>query len=389
MHIELNLLESAALVVAVLYLGVLLKQGIKPLSGLCVPSPLIGGIAFSVLALALDKGAGITLGHDMDLYEITFTAFLTAISFELDIRALWRHARFVLLTLAAILVLMLTENTVSLGLGALLGVEPLEALMSGTAKMFWEEEPIRFCMDAVGIPGVEGAMDDATGYFTLCFIACTLICAPLGHRIISKAGLRPLPPSKDDTWESRPADIARLPIATFQLLVAMGIGSALSDLLSSLGAWVPGFLCAMPVAMAMNHLNTHGTKTRICHPELDYIGTLGLSLFIGACAMSIDLGTILDLTPAMVLLGLVQVACMAALTMGLMHWALGRSYESAIMGTGTLGIMCSDISCGLASMMMLNRIHGGSVNAYLMLAICSCFAVASNYLVLRLFLYLI
>ncbi len=389
MTIALNLYETAALAVVVLFVGMKLKQKIAFLGKVFIPSPAIGGIFFSLITLLAYLICGCQFTYDVQITKLCIMVFLTAISFEFDFATIKSSIKFILLLFLAGFVIMFLINLTSVGLGLMLNIDPLVALQCSSLKILMDKVAVNWWLEYFATLGVANAVDLGSGSYNLSYLISIMISAYFGLLLIKKYHLKPTQWSKEIGSKKNflQADFKNFPAAVYQLCIAMGIGYVLSALLHTLGISISDVICSMFVAIVMTNYSRQSKKFSIYNSELDYFGGVGLSLFLGIYFMSIQLWTIAYLNPIMMLFNLILIVAIVIFVFVFVFIFCGRNYDAAVLSSGCIGVFSSDISCGFASVMMLNNTCGVSLKGFLLLALMTSFAInLCNHLIIYLFL---
>ena len=195
---------------------------------------------------------------------------------------------------------------------------------------------------------------------------------PIGKRLIEKKNLLSTAVTEDDSLlveEERKHErhTSMYPAAVFQLIIAMGIGTILSDLLSMTGMTFPIYIGAM-IAAAV-------------------IGGISLSLFLGIAMITLKLWQLADLALPLLILLAGQVVLMFVFTYFVVFWVMGRDYDAAVISSGVCGFGMGATPNAMANMQVLCERYAPSVKAYLLIPLVgSLFADFLNSLVITLFI---
>lgn len=92
------------------------------------------------------------------------------------------------------------------------------------------------------------------------------------------------------------------PAASFQLIIAMGIGTVLSKLLSLTGMTFPIYIGAMIAAACIRNLGEYGGKFTVYMGEINDIGGICLSLFLGMAMITLKIWALAELALPLVVL---------------------------------------------------------------------------------------
>mgnify|MGYP001049466753 CR=1 FL=1 len=85
------------------------------------------------------------------------------------------------------------------------------------------------------------------------------------------------------------------PAAVFQLIIAIGIGTIISKFLSMTGMTFPIYIGAMIAAACMRNIGEYSGKFTIYMGEINDIGGISLSLFLGIAMITLKLWQLADL----------------------------------------------------------------------------------------------
>ena len=81
-EITLDMIQSAGVGALALVVGMILTHKINWLQKFCIPSPVSGGIIFSLLTLAIYKICGIEITFSSTLKDAFMLAFFTSVGFQ-------------------------------------------------------------------------------------------------------------------------------------------------------------------------------------------------------------------------------------------------------------------------------------------------------------------
>src|SRR5699024_10461867 len=133
--IHLNMALTLGVAAVMLALGEYVKNRVGILSRYFIPSPVIGGIIFSLIALAGYMGDLFMFGIDGTMRDYLLLAFFTTIGFSASLELLKKGGVAVALFLGCALVLVVIQNGVGAFLAQALGVSPLIGLAAGSISL--------------------------------------------------------------------------------------------------------------------------------------------------------------------------------------------------------------------------------------------------------------
>lgn len=370
--VNLDLFETAGLSVVVLFLGMQVKKALPVLETYCIPSPVVGGLISSVcLSLLYFMGVKITLDDAMS--DLFMMFFFTTIGFQVNLRLLMESFVSLLGLLFCVILLLVAQNLLAVGVSAFTHTDALLALTTGSLSMLGGSG----MGEAFGPVLEDLTLKDGT---SLCYAASTfglvvgaLLGGPMGRFLILRYQLKPdlerinsLLTLKHTAAESaKQTFAARLARAFYQLIIAMGIGMGLADLLEQSGLRLPDYLLAMVVAMILRNISEYTHRFNFQVAELSYLGGLCLSMFLGIDFASIALWQLGDLAVGQLLPLLLQIP-LVLLFAFLMFKLSGADYDAALIGGASCGFGLGVSSCGISSILVLAGKYGYSIKAYIL-----------------------
>ena len=161
--------------------------------------------------------------------------------------------------------------------------------------------------------------------------------------------------------------------AVYQLALAMGIGSVVSILLSKTGMTFPAYIGAMIVAAIMRNAGEFSGKFTIHMGEINDLGGICLSLFLGIAMITLKLWQLADLALPLILLLAGQVLLMAIYAYFVVYNVMGRDYDAAVLTAGICGFGMGATPNAMANMDALTKVFGPSEKAYLIIPVCGGF----------------
>ena len=178
--------------------------------------------------------------------------------------------------------------------------------------------------------------------------------------------------------------------AVYQLAIAIGLGTVISWLLSKAGMTFPVYIGAMIIAAIMRNIGEHTGKITIHMGEINDIGGICLSVFLGIAMITLKLWQLVELAlPMIVLLG-AQLALMFVIARFVVFNVMGRDYDAAVLAAGTCGFGMGATPNAMANMQAITDKYAPSVKAYILVPIVgSMFADFLNSLIITLFINII
>lgn len=395
MELHLDMYQTLAIAVLVLLLGRFLKKKINFLEKFCIPAPVVGGLLFAILTCVL-YGTGIAeVSFDDTLREVCMVFFFTSVGFQANLKVLKRGGKSLIVFLGLVVGLILCQNFLAVGMSKVLNLDPLIGLCTGSIPM-------------VGGHGTAGAFGpvledfNVSGATTLCTAAATfglitgsLIGGPIGKSLVEKKNLITTAVAEDDSLlvedeKKHTRHTSMYAAAVFQLILAIGLGTIFSWLLTKTGMTFPIYIGAMIAAALFRNIGEYSGKFTIYMGEINDIGGICLSLFLGIAMITLKLWQLAALALPLVILLSVQVLLMFIFARFIVFNVMGRDYDAAVLAAGTCGFGMGATPNAMANMQAICDRYAPSVKAYLIIPLIgSLFADFLNSLIITFFINLL
>lgn len=387
--------QTIAVAVVVLILGAFLKRKISFLEKFCIPAPVIGGLIFAIFTLICYSTGILEIDFDDTLKEVCMVFFFTSVGFQANLKVLKSGGKPLLIFLVLVIVLIITQNFTAIGLANLLGLDSLTGMTTGSIPMVGGHGTAGAFGPVLEDFGISGATTVCTAAATFGLVAGSLMGGPIGNRLIKKHNLLETIKNDDDTLlveeeEKHERHFSMYAPAVFQLIIAVGIGTIFSKLLSLTGMTFPIYIGAMIAAAIMRNIGEYTGKITIHMGEINDLGGICLSLFLGIAMITLKLWQLADLALPLVILLAGQVALMFLFSYIVVFNVMGRNYDVAVLVAGTCGFGMGATPNAMANMQAICEKYGPSVKAYLIIPIVgSLFADFLNSLTITFFINLL
>ena len=392
MNITLDMYQTIAVAVIVLMAGAFLKKRISFLQKFCIPAPVIGGLLFAILTLVLYMtGVGV-IDFDDTLKEVCMVFFFTSVGFQANLKVLKSGGKSLIVFLFLVIMLIVMQNFSAIGLANLIGLDSLTGMTTGSIPMVGGHGTAGAFGPVLEDFGVQGATTVCTAAATFGLIAGSLMGGPVGNRLIKKHNLIATIKTEDDSLlveeeEKHERHFSMYAPAVFQLIIAVGLGTVVSDLLSLTGMTFPIYIGAMIVAAIMRNIGEYTGKITIHMGEINDLGGICLSLFLGIAMITLKLWQLADLALPLIILLAGQVVLMFIFTYFVVFNIMGRDYDAAVLAAGTCGFGMGATPNAMANMQAICEKYAPSVKAYLIVPIVgSLFADFLNSLTITFFI---
>ena len=353
--------QTIAVAVVVLMLGNFLKHRIAILERFCIPAPVIGGVIFAIFTCVCYVTGFAEFSFDDILKEVCMVFFFTSVGFQANLKVLKSGGKSLIIFLILVIILIICQNFLAVGL----------------SKADF---------------GVKGASTLCTAAATFGLIAGSIMGGPVGKHLIEKKNLLKTAIPEDNSLlieeeKKHERHTSMYPAAVFQLIIAMGIGTIISKLLSMTGMTFPIYIGAMIAAAFMRNIGEYSGQFTIYMGEINDIGGISLSLFLGIAMITLKLWQLADLALPLITLLAGQTILMFLFTYFVIFNIMGRDYDAAVLSSGVCGFGMGATPNAMANMQAICERYVPSVKAYLLVPLIgSLFADFLNSLVITFFI---
>ena len=366
--LSLDMIQTAGMGALALIVGMFLTRKVSFLQKYCIPSPVSGGIIFSLLTLALYAWFDIEVSFDGTLKDIFMLAFFTSVGFQCDLRVIKKGGKPLIVMLVLLVILITAQNLTAVGLTRLLGVNPLIGMAAGSISMTGGHGTAGGFASVLEGMGLQGAGTFGMAAATFGLIAGSMMGGPLAEKIISKKLVHEQMQEPDEeidpamsgieSDEASPSGRAKrvstneqefqlYAKASYCILLVMGGGTVLSWLFAKMGVTFPTYFGALILAaLARNLLGLIRYKEEgrwqkgeklLDMERIVSVGNICLSMFLGMAMVSLRLWELQSLALPVIVILSSQVVLMALFAYYLAFPLLGRNYDAAILCAGLCG----------------------------------------------------
>ena len=372
MEIQIDMYQTLAVSVLVLILGQFLKKRINFLEKFCIPAPVIGGLLFAVLTCVCYSLGIAEFTFDDMLREVCMVFFFTSVGFQANLKVLKSGGKSLFIFLGLVVVLIVSQNFLALGVSKLLHLDPLVGLCTGSIPMVGGHGTAGAFGPVLEDFDVKGATTICTAAATFGLIAGSLIGGPIGKRLIDRKKLLDTAVAEDDSIlvedeKKHERHTNMYAAAVFQLIIAVGIGTIISELLTKTGLTFPIYIGAMIAAAVIRNIGEYSGKFDIYMGEINNLGGICLSLFLGMAMITLKLWQLAELALPLIILLSAQLILMILFTYFVVFNVMGRDYDAAVLSAGTCGFGMGATPNAMANMQAICDRYVPSVKAYLII----------------------
>ena len=358
---ELDMIQTAAIGALALFVGMFLTRKVTFLQKFCVPSPVSGGIIFSLLTLALYAWAHIEVSFDGALKDFFMLAFFTSVGFQSDLKVVKQGGKLLILMLLLLVAIISLQNLMPMGITRLMGIDPLVGMATGSISMTGGHGTAGGFAGVLEKMGLQGAGTIGMAAATFGLIAGSMLGGPLAEKIIrtqltneqmqpqdeeidpAMAGIESdeaSPTGRTKRLSTNEQEFQQYAKALYCLVLVMGAGTIMSWLLAKTGITFPTYFGALILAaitrniMGIISYKDDTGKSVKADKLLDMeriisVGNISLAMFLGMAMISLKLWELQSLALPLIIILISQVIMTGFFVRFVAFPLLGRNYDAA------------------------------------------------------------
>ena len=357
--IELDMIQTAGIGALALIVGMVLTRKVGFLQKFCIPSPVSGGIIFSLFTLILYGWFDVEVSFDNTLGDVFMLAFFTSVGFQSDLKVIKQGGKLLVIMLILLVVMIAMQNLMPMVITRLMGVDALIGMAAGSISMTGGHGTAGGFASVLEDLGLHGAGTIGMAAATFGLIAGSMIGGPLAERIIrtkltheqmqpqdeeidpAMAGIESdeaSPAGREKRVSTNEQEFQQYAKATYSILLVMGGGTLLSWLLTKTGVTFPTYFGALILAaIVRNVIGFVNSEKLLDMDRIISVGNISLSLFLGMAMISLKLWELHSLAMPLIFILASQVLMMALFALFVAFPLLGRDYDAAVLCAGMCG----------------------------------------------------
>lgn len=389
--ITLDMLQSAGIGALALLTGIFMTRKIKWLQRFCIPSPVSGGLVFSIITLLLYKFIHVEVTFDGTLKDVFMLAFFTSVGFQSNLNVIKQGGKTLVMMLILLVGIIATQNLIPIGICKLLDTNPLIGMAAGSISMAGGHGTAGGFSAVLESMGLQGAATISMAAATFGLIAGSVIGGPVAERLIRKhlsserlepkdfkvdpamAGIESeeaLPAGRAKRISSNEEEFQQFAWGTYSILIVMALGTLTSLLLGQTGITFPTYFGALLTAAVIRNIIELTPFRRILKiKKIVSVGNICLSLFLGMAMISLKLWELESLALPLITILFAQIAAIALLTYYIAFPILGHDYDAAVLVAGICGFGLGATPNAMANMSAVCYKYHYSIKPFLIVTI--------------------
>ncbi|WP_336798881.1 sodium/glutamate symporter [Kaistia sp. MMO-174] len=378
---------SLTIAIVVFFVGTGLNRWISPLRRWNIPEAVTGGMLAALATLIAYTVFDTSITFELAARDMLLLYFFTGIGLNARLDDLLAGGKPLVILLVLTMVFLVIQNLIAAGSVALLGLPDGITVLLGSASLIGGHgTTIAWAPMIAKQFGLQNALEVGIAAATLGLVVASLVGGPVAKLLIARynlsgpSGSKPMVGLPKTTEPAVTDDISHISLLRTILVlnVAVLIGFTVDEIFTELGIKLPLFVACLLVAIVLTNtvprilpLKVWPTRTR----SLALISDLSLNIFLAMSLMSMQLWTLEDLGPSLVLVLGVQTIAAVLYMLFVVFPAMGRNYEAAVISAGFSGISLGATPTAIANMTAVTKVHGAAPMAFIILPLVSAFFI--------------
>lgn len=373
MTFNFDIVQTMGLTTLVYVLGSFIKKRVSLFQKYFIPSPVIGGLIFSLVIFFLKQFNIAEIVLDVSLQDFFMNIFFTCTGFACSFGILKKAGKLGVILAIGTFGLMVIQNLVGISLTSVFGLNKLLGLTLGSIPLTGGIGSAAAFGPDIEALGAVGALPLGIAAATFGLLLGSLIGGPVASKLIGKYNLKSSfakEEKSDNVKEIYELNQGNFFNATLMVLFAAFIGTYILKLLMLTGLNFPYYVgCLFGGALVRNISDVKPELVKIKMPEIDVISNISLNLFLSMALMTLNLSALVSLALPMIVILLVQTLVMMSWAYFVIFRTLGKDYEASVMAAGLCGVGMGQTPNAIANMSAVIEENGPAPTAWFVLPV--------------------
>jgi len=363
--LKLGTFEVMFIAVIAIYIGDFFRAKFPILKKYCLPAPVVGGTLVSIIIMCCYYAKLFNPEFDFKTVNTLFYCwFFAASGASASMALLKKGGKLVIIFAVLAAVLATLQNTVAIGVGSLMGVDPLISMMTGSIPMTGGHGNAASFAPIAVEAGAPAAIEVAIAAATFGLISGCMLGGPFGNFLVKRFKLENSMSNEQVMEEidvegsgSILVDKPNLIQAVFLMCIAIGIGKLIELGLKSIQdstGWkvaLPIHVCCMFAGIVIRLIYDRKEGNHdVLYESIDIVGEFSLALFVSMSIITMKLWQLSGLGLALVVLLIAQLVLIITFCYFLTFRLLGKNYDAAVMAVGHMGFGLGAVPVSMTTM---------------------------------------
>ncbi len=364
MVIEINMIQTVCVGVLVYLLGDFFVKKVSIFRKYCIPAPVIGGLILAIINLIGVQTGAFSFKFDNTLKDFFMIAFFSTIGFSASLKIIKQGGIAIVIMFIVSVLMLIIQNVWGVTIARFFNINPLFGLCAGSISLMGGVGSSAAYGPIMEANGADGALAVAIASATFGLVMGGLVSGPIAKFLIDKKDLLKKAQLSDKANISKNIDYSSLEVEDddpeiirtselskgfFMIVIAMGIGTVITMLISKTGLVIPAYIGAIFAAAIIRNV-ADGKKVELPHAEIAVLGNIFLSVFLAMTIMSLEIWKIAGMALPLITILIGQVILLVLFDIFVVFKAAGKDYDSAVMTAGFYGYAMGATPNAMASM---------------------------------------
>lgn len=329
------------------------------------------------------------------MQNVCMMLFFTSIGYTASISLIKKGGSLVAKMAVLTAILIVCQNIIGISLAHVFDLSPLMGLATGSIPMVGGHGTSGSFGPVLESVGLDNATTIAFAAATFGLVSGSLLGGPMGELLVRRNHLFSIADEERLDPENSQDEVQKLEQAAHgerkaideekrtgqsinnyrfmnalaHLLLAMGLGTVVSQFFNSIGLIFPGYIGSMLVAAIIRNVADYTHVYKVYQRESEVLGNLGLTIFLSCALMSLKLWQLSDLAIPLMAMLASQVLFIALFVRFVLFRVMGSNYEAAVMAAGTCGFGLGATPNAIANMSVMVERFGPAPTAFFVIPI--------------------
>lgn len=394
-EINLDIISFTALAIALLLIGNYILARVNFFQRFAIPSPVIGGFGFAIVAWIGHQLNLFNFVTDNTLYDLTMYMFFVTIGLSSSLTLIKKGGKLLIIYILLCWVLAVIQNGTGIVVALMTGIDPLIGLMASQPGLQGGHGMAASMAPVVEAAGIDSALTIGLAAATYGLIAGSLIGGPLSTHIIKKKNVK-LESENFEYKEKHHDEIKKTEINTtglakalFLVFISLAIGFPAANWITETTSFaMPGHIFSLFIGIIVRSLLEQQNRFIIPTKEINLVSSVSLEIFLVMAMMNLKIWELYELAFPLVIILLVQTVIIVLFVYLVLFRVLGKDYDAAVMSGGFIGHGLGATPNGLMIINAVTKHYGvNSQKAFLFIPIAG--TVLTDIFGVPLFLFLV
>ena len=392
---EFDSRQTVIIAIIVLLLGKILKNKVTFFQQYNILEPVIGGIIASLFFSGFYFAFDTVISFSLAQRDILLVVFFTCVGLSAQLSSLLKGGKSLVILLVIAITFLVFQNLTGIGIAWITGLNEKIGVLGGSVSLSGGHgTAIAWSPIFVEKYGITNAVEIGIACATFGLVLGGISGGPIFNYLAKKHKLQAnkahTTSANNNLNEKTKITVDTAYHVLLAVCIAIGIGLTLHDLSTELGLKLPIFVPCLFGGIILTNTVPYIWKSvpwSSGKSTLTLLSDFSLGLFLAMSLMSLQLWTLIDLAMPIFLLLIAQVLLAAFFAIFVVFFALGKTYDAAVMASGYVGLGLGATPTAVANMTAVTQKCGPSTQAFIVIPLIGAFFIdVVNAIIIQFFL---